>query len=366
MRVGNVILTTLATFLSSGTISLAIPTPNGWSPHSNSSTLKNGACLKPAQRREWRTLSKAEQKEFVDAIKCMRGLPHDPKLTPTGGTPGLPPVNTSSSLYDDFVYTHMDASIPAHYNALFLPFHRWIIDAFRKALTEKCGYPGEIPYWNWTLDVGNYSASPVFGSDKDSGLGTIGNPQANFTVTDGTIASDIRPYPNPHMIQRPYTEHPYRNANATIRAFRNPELSVSEILNSKVVDGIIAGSDGNFTDFLTVLQGPTEQGVHGAGHAVVGGDMTSEFWSPNDPLFFLHHTMIDCIWAKWQDRSLANTWAFGGGLNQNQTADFAFPFGVGPPANLASMVPTVGMTRPVAVWEVMSTRSEYLCYECAW
>lgn len=76
--------------------------------------------------------------------------------------------------------------------------------------------------------------------------------------------------------------------------------------------------------------------------------------------------MIDCIWAKWQARSPANAWAFGGGLIQNQTADFAFPFGVGPPANLSSMVPTVGMTRPVAVWEVMSTRGGYLCYECAW
>ncbi|EEY24097.1 conserved hypothetical protein [Verticillium alfalfae VaMs.102] len=41
-------------------------------------------------------------------------------------------------------------------------------------------------------------------------------------------------------------------------------------------------------------------GMHAAGHAVIGGEATDPFSSPNDPSFFLHHTMIDYLYWIWQ------------------------------------------------------------------
>lgn len=36
--------------------------------------------------------------------------------------------------------------------------------------------------------------------------------------------------------------------------------------------------------------------MHAAGYAAVGGEATDPFSSPNDPSFFLHHAMVDCLY----------------------------------------------------------------------
>jgi tyrosinase len=41
-------------------------------------------------------------------------------------------------------------------------------------------------------------------------------------------------------------------------------------------------------------------GMHGAGHFSIGGDGGDVFSSPNDPIFFLHHAMVDRVWWLWQ------------------------------------------------------------------
>ncbi|UZP36758.1 hypothetical protein NXS19_004574 [Fusarium pseudograminearum] len=41
-------------------------------------------------------------------------------------------------------------------------------------------------------------------------------------------------------------------------------------------------------------------GMHAAGHFVIGGDSADLFSSPNDPVFFLHHSMVDRIYWVWQ------------------------------------------------------------------
>lgn len=40
--------------------------------------------------------------------------------------------------------------------------------------------------------------------------------------------------------------------------------------------------------------------VHAQVHGSVGGHMGA-YSAPNDPVFFLHHAMVDRIWAQWQD-----------------------------------------------------------------
>lgn len=76
--------------------------------------------------------------------------------------------------------------------------------------------------------------------------------------------------------------------------------------------------------------------------------------------------MVDCIWEKWQERCSENAWAYGGGLTQDLANFDVYPVGAPPAADIFSKLPTVGLTPPVAVWEVMSTKNENLCYRCVW
>lgn len=41
-------------------------------------------------------------------------------------------------------------------------------------------------------------------------------------------------------------------------------------------------------------------GVHGGVHVRVGGDMTSVPTASYDPIFYLHHSNVDRLWARWQ------------------------------------------------------------------
>jgi len=50
------------------------------------------------------------------------------------------------------------------------------------------------------------------------------------------------------------------------------------------------------------------QGYHNNVHASIGGQMGYQP-SANDPVFFWHHAYIDLLWARWQSKSYANTWA---------------------------------------------------------
>lgn len=41
-------------------------------------------------------------------------------------------------------------------------------------------------------------------------------------------------------------------------------------------------------------------GLHGAGHFAIGGDSSDLYSSSNEPVFFLHHAMVDRVYWIWQ------------------------------------------------------------------
>jgi hypothetical protein len=73
------------------------------------------------------------------------------------------------------------------------------------------------------------------------------------------------------------------NNDDKITALSSPEL-LAELMNVN-----------EFKSFTMEL----ESVPHGAVHVGVGGDM-AVMTSPNDPVFFLHHAMVDKIWNDWQ------------------------------------------------------------------
>jgi len=56
---------------------------------------------------------------------------------------------------------------PIHWVGAFLPFHRYYVHAHETLLRTECNYTGAHPYWDESLDAGNFANSvlldPVFG-----------------------------------------------------------------------------------------------------------------------------------------------------------------------------------------------------------
>jgi len=88
-------------------------------------------------------------------------------------------------------------------------------------------------------------------------------------------------------------------------------------------------------------------------------------WSSNDPMFFLHHAMIDKVWYDWQRRDSSNKNAYGGGSISAQvdpTQAATYPTGAPPFLSLDSVIPSDGMWCNTTVAETMDTLSDKLCY----
>ena len=89
------------------------------------------------------------------------------------------------------------------------------------------------------------------------------------------------------------------------------------------VAALITNAD-SFYNFSTTMQGDFPAGflgVHTAGHFTIGGDPGGDlFASPGDPMFFLHHAMIDRTWWTWQNQDLgARLFAIGATVTLNDS-----------------------------------------------
>lgn len=114
-------------------------------------------------RREYGSLSTCERADYVRSVQCLRSLP--PRT--------LSNVSTGArSRFDDFTVTHIQRTLDIHFTGNFMPWHRWFVFQFEKALREECGYGGFLPYWDWPLYQHAPQESPLFdGSETSLGGG---------------------------------------------------------------------------------------------------------------------------------------------------------------------------------------------------
>ena len=78
----------------------------------------------------------------------------------------------------------------------------------------------------------------------------------------------------------------------------------------------------NYKDFSVALESPDPihnpngfPGPHGAIHLAIWGDMRTDGTnnsSPNDPLFYMHHSNVDRVWASWQNLDESHLYDFEG------------------------------------------------------
>ncbi|KAH7323407.1 hypothetical protein B0J17DRAFT_683341 [Rhizoctonia solani] len=263
--------------------------------------ITRGECSKPSVRREWRKLSNKQKTAYHSAVKCIQSKP---SVIKSGGR--------SKTRLDDFTYVHYELRDIVHHVACFLPWHRWFLEMHIEEL-RKCGYTDPMPYWDWT---------------RDSGFGSLGATEA--CVEDGPYAGMQINFPKPHCLKRGFDL-----ATAVPK-----EWSKSEI--SKIMKN---------TDFLNFWN-QTERIPHDKVHDAVGGDL-KEHYSPNEPLFYLHHAQIDRMWALWQGRNETRIYDYAGNTVQNITTNTAL---------LGDMMTMMDLAENRTVEGFMDTQANGLCY----
>ncbi|KAI8057742.1 hypothetical protein BDF22DRAFT_662196 [Syncephalis plumigaleata] len=228
--------------------------------------------IKP--RREIRTLSTSEREAYIAAIKEMQ-------------------KGTRPTRYDEFAQVHNEARVYAHNNALFFPWHRYYLALYEHEL-QQSNKDVMLPYWDWSIDSQAPSTSIIFRPDYFGGDGRDGD----HCVEDGPFAEATIYYPRPGCLTRNFQQ--FRGA---IDNFYSPEA----------LQGIITRSR-SYNDFRRQIEGAP----HGAVHSGIGGAMAT-MYSPNDPIFFMHHAMVDRLWMRWQRANprLAHTYNGPSSSNSN-------------------------------------------------
>ncbi|KAI1070988.1 hypothetical protein NW752_002556 [Fusarium irregulare] len=281
---------------------------------SERATAKKCTTANSVVRRDWKNLSKTERKAYVDAVLCLREKPSksDPSFAPGART-----------RYDDFVAVHINQTQSIHATGNFFTWHRHYVGAYEKALQDECGYNGTQPYWNW-FETGDIYKNPLFdGSETSMGgdgeyvkhNGSVsGNPAGKIIMPSGKGGGCIKsgPFanatanlgpPSPGMDGMPSFKEPLGYNPRCLRRDIS-QYPIDQWMTLPNLYNVTVGEASQSLELMQVeFQGRFADkflGIHAAGHFVMGGDSSDFYSSPNEPIFFLHHAMVDRIYWIWQ------------------------------------------------------------------
>ena len=272
-----------------------------------------------ALRRDANTLSSSERRELVNAILQLK----------------------ADGIYDRFVLRHANANMMSiHRCPAFLPWHRRYLWDLEQEIQRVSGNPNlGIPYWNWPS--GAESASMwnddlLGGNGNTQGIVTRGPfRQGQWQVVDssGNASGPLR---------RQLGQGTTRNLPTS--------AELEQLLRTTPFDSSPWNmrSEPSFRNRLEGWSSNSGPAYHNLGHVWVGGSMLP-MTSPNDPVFFMHHCMVDKLWHEWQLRSPNQSYlpASGGPFGQNQND----PMSNTPAATIGS--------RPVDVLDSAAIGIEY-------
>lgn len=205
------------------------------------------------KRREYREVPAAERAAFVRAVKQLN----------------------EEGIWGQLAQIHDDDFDPIHSEGNFFPWHTGFLFLLESLIMDRETSVQGLPYFQWGAETNTRESTmwgPNFmGMSASTGGPILDGPFENFAV-GGTAVT--------------------RNFNA---------VPSSQTDNLATIAAVIANRDGvpfwvgegmndiDVSDELEVL--------HDRFHVVVGGTMLTGF-SPQDPVFFLHHAFVDKWWAK--------------------------------------------------------------------
>lgn len=181
----------------------------------------------------------------------------------------------------------------------FLPWHRMYVFFFEQIIRRVSNNPAfTLPYWNYTRTGPTYGViPPEFTRMGDPTFGPLFVSKRNAGVNAG------RPIASPGVLN--------------LDALSQCSYSVS---------GVVAGFNQTL-DF----------GLHGTVHVSVGNtnNLGAVPWAAGDPVFWVHHSMIDRLWASWNAAGRANP---TDPTFLNKTFTFADPSGTRVVARIADFL----------------------------
>ncbi|KAJ2617902.1 hypothetical protein H4S08_000137 [Coemansia sp. RSA 1365] len=208
------------------------------------------ACSDVSVRKEIRSLSEDEWNTYKSAVEGAKG----------------------DRWIDWFGYLHERVSTKIHGNSEFFVYHRKFINDYEKILR---GYEPNVvlPYWNNMIDYQNPAGSPILGEKYFGGNG----------VTDKCVGSGIANSWNFTYLGNECLQRNFGEADSIVTWY-SPEFITSTLQSSATYADLRFG---------------IENSLHGIVHLSIGGDMNT-MHSPADPIFWLHHSNIDRLYAQWQ------------------------------------------------------------------
>ncbi|KAK6064712.1 hypothetical protein SCUP234_12914 [Seiridium cupressi] len=237
-------------------------------------------------RKDYGALTASERFSFIEAIQCVMAKPSI-----------LEDVPASTSKLFDYAAVHVNLTASIHMDGIFLSWHRHFLHIMETELHD-CGYPPSLAPCSmaptppsaetvtttrtrhWTRSQAErccHAFGPIAFSQVFKG-----GPPANWTV------------PKPRCLTRDLND-----------------WGVSTYLSQDDIDAELAQDNiGDFQYYINAV-GNTA-GLHGGGHYSVGGIMFDFFASPQDPAFYLHHGMLDLLWADWQAANESRRYAWNG------------------------------------------------------
>ncbi|KAE8380873.1 hypothetical protein BDV26DRAFT_289961 [Aspergillus bertholletiae] len=291
-------------------------------------------CNNPVVRREWRSLTEGEKAEFTQAIICLANRPSQ--------------WQENGTIYDDFAILHGGIGSwwrlgnIGHRSASFLPWHRYTLFVFEKTMREQCGFQGQVPYWDWSLDWMDLAHSSIW--DNVTGFGGDGDPAGPEIVGGGRCVVDgpfagLRPILYNHTYVRHCIARGFRDGDTVGRisgqSYR-PE-SIGAILRKQTYEELVK---------------EIEAQLHNSMHQGINGDFLA-MTAANDPLFYVHHAQLDRLWWQWQrENPRVRLNEYHGKHMYNSTGN----------ATVEDMLMYGGLTEDVSVSTVMNTQGGVLCY----
>jgi tyrosinase len=265
-------------------------------------TREEGKCtMKLARRTALKVMSVGAITAFTGRVSLAQQAPRV-RRTLTGMSPDDPDL----SAYRDFVEIMQgkDQSQPLswlgfskqHGNQLggykfcphgdwyFLPWHRAYTLMYEKAVRELTHHPEfAMPYWNWTEMrlMPDAFASPQYKGKPNPLFVPNRNPLVGpYALTDSIVGQT-------QVIDKIYAETDFELFGTS----RNPKQN---------------NLDPSWVPKGGGTQGILERTPHNLVHNNIGVYMPTPA-SPRDPIFFMHHSNIDRIWAHWNALGRVNT-----------------------------------------------------------
>ena len=222
-----------------------------------------------------------------------------------------------------------------HAHRLFPPWHRPYLSLYEKTLLDLAtqivqGFSAgtqknvhlaalttwRMPYWDWAMDPSLPSVllnkNVAVTRMQNGALKSVSilNPLYSYRLQ---ILNDpntvIFPPPGPKTIETVRNPTVKSNTYVSQPTYTNIQMITAGAgFKSAVYDALTAVTDYN--SFSNVADSPSSiEGVHGSVHVTVGGyngatgiggHMTYVPYSSFDPIFYLHHTNVDRLFAMWQ------------------------------------------------------------------